>query len=164
MYNMRMIIPRGVFPLVVASLIGAGCASAALQSNEIRFSLNEAPILVKESGAIIVNKRQVGRLLADGKVVDSHNRPLAWLRDKDIRLRGGVTLEFREDAEGTVYLSETAQQKAQLKPVVYRIRTDGTMASTKNARGLPVRGAHTAKNRRIVLLLLLLSENSLWPS
>lgn len=147
---------------VFAAVLGPGCG-AALQSNEIRYTLHDAPTLVKDNGTIIVNKRQVGQILADGKVVDTRGRPLAWLRESDIRLRGGVVLDIREDAEGTVRLSRSAQEKANLVPVTYEVRKDGTMATTKGSRGLPVKGVQTSKNRRLVLLLLVLERNGIWP-
>jgi len=159
------LLPRLLSVLVLAGsagIAGSGCG-AALQSNEIRYTLHEAPTLVKENGTVIVNKRQVGQVLTDGKVVDTRGRPLAWLGTNDIRLRGGIVLDIREDADGTVHLSKSAQEKAKLVPVTYEVRKDGTMASTKGARGLPVKGVQTSKNRRIVLLLLVLEQNRMWP-
>lgn len=157
-----MVHGRRAFALLVALAIATGCGSAVLKSNEINFEFRESRILVKESGAIIVDKRQVARVLEDGKVVDSKGRPLAWLRSDTIRLKGGITIPIHSDKDGTMILSRKAQERAELKPVVHRIRKDGTMASTKKSRGIAVAGAHTEHNRRVVLLLLLMSTNNRW--
>lgn len=157
-----MVHGRPLFALLASLAICAGCSSAALKSNEIKFQLYESPVLVKETGAIIVAKRQVARVLEDGKVVDGNGRPMAWVREDSIRLKGGITVPFHVDAEGTLTLSKKAQEKADLKPVVHRLRKDGSMSTTKNARGVKVAGAHLEKNRRIVLFVLLMSTNNRW--
>ena len=164
MYNMPMhnrCVPLLLPILLLVPFGSAGCG-AALQSSEIKFTLHESPVLVKETGAIIVAKRQVGRALPDGKVVDSFKKPLAFLREDSIRIKGGIVVRIKEDSEGTVSLSKKALEKANLKPVRYSVRKNGTMASTKNARGIPIKGAHTVEKRRLILLLLLLTENEMW--
>lgn len=157
-----MVHGRTLIALLASLAISAGCGGAVLKSNEIKFTLYESPILVKETGAIIVAKRQVARVLEDGKVVDGKGRPVAFVRDDGIRLKGGITIPFRVDQDGTLTLSRKAQEQADLKPVVHRLRTDGSMATTKNARGVMVDGAHTERNRRIILFVLLMSTNNRW--
>lgn len=148
-------------PFLLCSYLA--CGGQALQSNEIRFELRESPVLVKETGTIIVDKRQVATLLPDGKVVDSHNKPLAWLRENNIRLRGGGNLQIQQTADGVMYLSKQALEAANLKPVAHHVRADGFMATTKNSRGVQIKGAKTDRVRRIVLLILLMDANDLWP-
>ena len=157
-----MVHGRHLLALSALLLFAVGCSTAALKSPEIRFELAETPVHVKESGAIIVNKRQVARLLEDGKVVDSMGRPVAWVREDSIRLKGGITIPIYRDREGTLSLSKAAQEKAGLKPVVHRVRKNGTMASTEKSRGTPVGGAHIEKNRRVILFLLVMSTNNRW--
>lgn len=155
---------HGRLPLAlsVSLAIICGCSTAAFKSNEIRFKLGESKVIVKETGAIIIGKRQVARLLEDGKVVDSNGRPMAWLRPDSVQLKGGINIPINRDGEGALSLSRKAQEKADLEPVVHRVKPDGTMASTKNSRGIEVAGAHLEKNRRIILLVLLMSSNDIW--
>lgn len=142
-------------------LLLASCGGA-LASRDLRFSFQESPILVRESGAIIVGKRQVGKHLGDGKIVDSFGRVLALIHKDSVRLRGGMSVAIKTDREGSVYLPESLQSDAGLKPMSYRIRPNGTMARTQGAEGLPIKGHLSDEARRLVLVILLLTENAMW--
>lgn len=133
----------------------------ALTSRELRFSIAETTFLVRESGAVIVAKRQVGTY-SNGKVVDNRGRVVAWVHGDSIRIRGGVTLPIRTDPDGGVYVPVSAQEKAGLDPMVYRIRANGTMAQTQGAQGVPIEGHMTPAKQRLVLLLMILTRNSRW--
>jgi hypothetical protein len=147
--------------LVLSVCMLAACG-AALTSRDIRFSVADTPFLMRDSGAIIIGKRQVGKVTTGGKVLDNRGRVLAWIHTDSIRLRGGVSLIFKEDAEGSVYIPESPQVAAGLKPVIYRIRKNGTMARTRGSLGAPVSGMLTPRSRRLILLVVLLSNNELW--
>lgn len=156
-----MLAHRGVMA-ACSFLVFFGCSAAILQSREIRLNHGDTAILVRESGAVIVDKRQVGTIGEDGRLIDPRGRMLAWIHDNEIRLRGGASVPFARDPDGSVRIPEAAQVQAGLKPVKHRIRPNGTMAQTRNAAGIEVQGASTERNRRIILLVLLLTTNGLW--
>jgi hypothetical protein len=147
---------------MLVTMLSLAACGGALQSPELRFSVADTAFLVRDSGAIIVAKRQVGSLQPGGKVVDNRGRVLAWVHGDSIRLRGGLTLPIRTDKDGAVYVPESAQEKAGLKPVAYRIRPNGTMAQTEGAQGVPIKGRMTPDRQRLTLLLLILDRNKRW--
>jgi hypothetical protein len=145
--------------VVLMALCACG---GALQSQDLHFSMADTKFLVRDTGAIIVGKRQVGKLESDGKVLDSRGRVLAWLHEDSMRLRGGALLPIRRDKDGGVYVPVSAQEQAGLKPVAYRVRPNGTMAQTEGAQGVPIKGRMSPDRQRLVLLLLILSQNDRW--
>jgi hypothetical protein len=139
------------------------CAcGGALQSQDLRFAVADTKFLVRDTGAIIVGKRQVAKLASDGKLLDSRGRVLAWIHEDSVRLRGGVILPIRKDKDGTMYVPVSAQEQAGLKPVAYQVRANGTMAQTEGAEGVPIKGRMSPDRQRLVLLLLILSQNNRW--
>ena len=152
---------RTVIAAAVALLTGA-CGSAILKSNEIRLPHGDSEIRMLESGAILVSKRQVGVVKSDGKIVNSRGQLLAWVHDENLRLSGGTSVPISVDAEGAVFLPTSAQERAGLTPISYRVREDGRMSRLKGSRGVDIDGAHSLKNRRIILALLLLTVNKRW--
>ncbi len=140
----------------------AGCGSSAFQSRDLRFSPGGTKFFVRESGAIIVGKRQVGQIGKDGKIADSRGRILAWVHKATIRIRGGINLPISTDEKNSFYVPKSAQEKAGLKPVEYRIRDNATIARTRNSKGVPIKGLLSDARRRTILVILVLSENDLW--
>lgn len=157
---MQLRSPRRACALLVLLFLAA--CGGALRSQDLRFSLADTQFLVRDSGAIIVAKRQVGTLASGGKVLDNRGRVLAWIHEDSMRLRGGVTLPIRSDKKGATYVPVSAQESAGLKPVAHRIRPDGTMAQTEGAQGVPIEGRMSPERQRLVLLLLILSQNQRW--
>lgn len=136
-------------------------ACGTLASQQIQLQHGGTKIHVRESGAVIVGSKQVG-YVRDRKIEDSFGKPLAFIRDAEVRLKGGKTVPIVVKTDGTTYLPVEPQRDAGLRPVEQRIRPDGRMAVTEGARGVEIEGAGSAENRRIILALLLLTENDLW--
>jgi hypothetical protein len=145
--------------VVLMALCACG---GALQSQDLRFSVADTKFLVRDTGAIIVGKRQVAKLEGDGKVVDSRGQVLAWLHEDSVRLRGGVILPIRKEKDGAMYVPVSAQEQAGLKPMAYWVRPNGTMAQTQGAQGMAIKGRMSPDRQRLVLLLLILSQNNRW--
>jgi hypothetical protein len=143
-------------------LIALCACGGALQSQDLRFAVADTKFLIRDTGAIIAGKRQVAKLESESKLLDSRGRVLAWLHEDSMRLRGGVTLPIRKDSDGTVYVPVSAQEQAGLKPVAYRVRPNGTMAQTEGAQGVPITGRMSPDRQRLVLLVLILSQNNRW--
>lgn len=148
--------------LAVLAVTWLGACSQLITSPDIRFTAGETPVLVRETGAIIVARRQVGNVKPGGKIVDSRGRTLAFLHGNNVRLRGGIALTIKTDRDGSFHIPEDPQRQAGLTPVVYRVRPDGSMAQTRGAQGIPIKGPRTDDTRRLVLLILLLTANSMW--
>jgi hypothetical protein len=141
--------------LVLTLACGAGA------SQQIRLEHGDTRIQVGESGAVVIDSKRVGSV-RDRKIEDSSGKPLAFVRDTEIRLRGGKTVPIVVKKDGTTYLPVDPQRDADLRPVEQRIRADGRMAMTEGARGVEIQGAGSVENRRVILALLLLTENDMW--
>ena len=146
----------------LATVMLIGCGSVIPKSNAIRVPYCDSEIRMLETGAIIVGKRQVGSVQSNGKIVSSNGQLLAWVHEDNIRLAGGTSVSIKVDNEGTMHLPSSDQEAAKLSPVAFRVRKDGRMVRTKGTRGIEIDGAHSARNRRIVLALLLLTANQKW--
>jgi len=144
------------------AVLATACGSVIPESGAIRVPYGDSEIRMLDTGAVIVGKRQVGTVRGDGKIVNSNGKLVAWVHEESIRLPGGASLPIDTDKEGTFYLPRTAQEQAQLEPITFRVRADGRLTRMEGARGVQIDGAHSAKNRRIVLALLLLTANKRW--
>ena len=113
---------------------------------------------LRNGGAVLVDGRQVASKSAEGKVVASDGRLLAWMHADGIRLPGGAEVPIKTDADGSYYLPEGAQREAGLEPVHARVRADGTL---EESRLLRVENADSAEDRKRALLLLVLLANDL---
>lgn len=151
---------RAVIVGLVALAIG--CTAAAFQSRDVELDKAGQKTRIRDdTGAIIVGKRQVGAV-RDGKIVNSRGQPLAFVYPDRVQLKGGAEVAIKVDAEGTMYLSEAEQTAAGLAPMSSRIRADGRVSSTAGAEGVPSTGTRSADKRRLLLVVLLLTANSLW--
>ena len=60
-----------------------------------------------------------------------------------------------------MYLPEAATRAAALTPVPVRVRPDGRVATTSGAVGIASKGTRTARGRRILLAVILLTANDM---
>ena len=147
---------------VAIGLALVACSAAAFQSRDVELERGGQKFSIRdETGAIIVGKRQVGKF-ADGKIVNSRGQPLAFVYDDYVQLKGGGQVAIKVDKEGAMYLPEGAQTEAGLTPIADRIRPDGRVASTEGAEGVPSKGTSSAGKRRALLVVLLITANSMW--
>ncbi|HUH01184.1 MAG TPA: hypothetical protein VML75_04265 [Kofleriaceae bacterium] len=149
---------------IVVSLATLACGGAVtIGSSDTRFTDGDQEVRLLESGAVIVGKRQVGRIESTGKIVDTRGQLRAWIHPESIRLPGGVTLPLKQDAEGGLYVPADAQAEAGLDPPMEsRVRANGTVSRTAGARGIAYRGSRSASARRQLLAVLLLTRHGRW--
>ncbi len=153
---------RGIV-LGIALALTTGCSASLLQSRDVELSRGDQFYRVADdTGAIIVGKRQVGHIDGRGKITNSRGQPLAFVYADYIQLRGGASVPLRVDADGAMYLPEGATKAAGLTAVPSRVRPDGHVATTAGAAGIASKGTHTARGRRILLAVLLLTANKMW--
>ena len=142
----------------------AACGGAAFQSHDdVDVTIADRRVLVRDdSGAIIVDKRQVGKVDDKGKITNSRKQLLAFVYEDSIRIKGGTTLPIKTDPDGALYIPEGAQRQAGLQPTRSRVRPDGRVSSMKGAKGIAGKGLGNARARRILLAVLLLDANGMW--
>lgn len=156
--------PIGRCLAIVVSLATLACGGAVtIGSSDTRFSDGDQEIRLLESGAVIVGKRQVGRIDSAGKIVDTRGKLRAWIYPDSIQLPGGITLPLKQDAEGGLYIPADAQAEAGLvPPMESRVRANGTVSRTAGARGISYRGSRSAQARRRLVAVLLLTRHGRW--
>jgi hypothetical protein len=161
---MRLPMGRGSLLFVsMMSMLFTACGGVAIGNSDTRFSDGDQEVRLLESGAVIVAKRQVGRVESNGKVVNTRGQLRAWIYPDNVQLPGGITLPIKQDTEGGMYVPADAQTEAGLDPPLEsRVRANGTVSRTAGARGIEYRGARTEAARRRLLVVLLLTRHARW--
>jgi hypothetical protein len=150
-----------IVALAAAVAASSGCLPS-FSKQQVKVEYRGKNYALKESGAIIVGGRQVAKRLDNGKVV-AGKTTVAWMHDDSVRIKGGVLIPFREDKDGTIHLSKSAQAEAELNEVTVHITADGKYTAKAGGTKIDIDGDPSAEQRRLLLVVLLVDANNLWP-
>jgi hypothetical protein len=145
-----------VSTLLISVLLGCAGAGRGPVVTRIEDTDGEIRAELRDTGAILVERRQIASIDVQGKVVDTHGKLLGWIHKDTLLLAGGARVPIRTSAQGELYLSEEEQRAAGLEPVVARIDRNGVLQRTG---ALLLKGASGDRERRVVLFMLLLLQN-----
>ena len=123
---------------------------------------DDRKISVRENGAILWDRGTPARIDERGRILDRDNKLIAWLRQDNIRLRGGKSIPIRTSQSGEVFLSHKAQRDAGFEVLEARVAGDGGIVPGEGrVATMRIEGENSLQNRRLALLLLFMLRNDM---